>query len=407
VNGSKLYAGGIFTAIGGQSRTSLAELDVSTGLATSWNPGASSTVNALAVDGTTLYVGGSFTSIGGQPRNRIAAFDMGTGLLTTWDPNATGSVTAFAVDGPTIYVGGLFTGIGGQTRSRVAALEKATGLATTWSVNPNSMVTSIAPTSGTIYITGAFSNIGTTSITGLAGLDATSGAITWKPGLNAQASMATISDGKLFVGGGFSLVNNESFYGFAVFPVGSPLPVQLISFTANPTQGMNPAVICKWQTASEQQSSHFVVERSPDGRNFASIGRVAAAGNSAAVLSYTFTDALPLLRTAYYRLKQVDADGRSSYSRVVVVVRAAGSNTFVTYPNPVSEVITLSLIAGRQLTTTLNVFELSGRKLFSRTVQLQKGANTVSLPVGHLPTGTYFVQRTDEEGRQQGQFIKR
>src|SRR6185295_4249768 len=93
-----------------------------------WNPGANSLVIALAVDGSTVYAGGDFTSIGGQNRNSIAALDATTGLATTWDPDAIGgangtSVSTLAVSGSTVYVGGQFTFIGGQSRSNVAALD--------------------------------------------------------------------------------------------------------------------------------------------------------------------------------------------------------------------------------------------------------------------------------------------
>src|SRR5439155_24217627 len=85
-----VYAGGIFTNIGGQARNYIAALEGTTGTATAWNPSASSTVVALVVSGTTVYAGGVFTSIGGQSRNNIAALDATTGLATSWSPNAYG-----------------------------------------------------------------------------------------------------------------------------------------------------------------------------------------------------------------------------------------------------------------------------------------------------------------------------
>ncbi|MBI2618691.1 MAG: fibronectin type III domain-containing protein, partial [Ignavibacteriales bacterium] len=112
-SGSTVYAGGLFTSIGGQTRNRIAALDASTGLATSWNPNANSNVYALAVSGSTVYAGGAFTSVGGQTRNYIAALDASTGGATSWDPNANGGVVELAFDlaNARVYAGGAFTGV--------------------------------------------------------------------------------------------------------------------------------------------------------------------------------------------------------------------------------------------------------------------------------------------------------
>ncbi|MBK7085833.1 MAG: hypothetical protein IPH53_14665 [Flavobacteriales bacterium] len=89
---------------------------------TAWNP-ARTIAFALALDANSVYAGGLFTNIGGQARNRIAAINKATGLATGWNPNANGSeVAALAVLGSTVYAGGDFSTIGGQTRNRIAAL---------------------------------------------------------------------------------------------------------------------------------------------------------------------------------------------------------------------------------------------------------------------------------------------
>ena len=72
-----VYAGGYFTSIGGQSRSYIAALSTSTGLATSWNPIASAHVEALAMGSSVVYAGGAFMTIGGQPRSRLAALASG------------------------------------------------------------------------------------------------------------------------------------------------------------------------------------------------------------------------------------------------------------------------------------------------------------------------------------------
>src|SRR5205807_1597512 len=118
VNGSTIYAGGAFTSIGGQTRNSIAAVDATTGLATSWDPNATGTVYALAVNGPAVYAGGTFSNIGGQARNNIAALDAASASATAWNPNANNTVFALLVDASaastTVYAGGDFTSIGGQ-----------------------------------------------------------------------------------------------------------------------------------------------------------------------------------------------------------------------------------------------------------------------------------------------------
>jgi hypothetical protein len=177
ISGSTVYAGGIFTGIGGQTRNRIAALDAATGLSTIWNPNANNTVRALAVSGSTVYAGGDFTTIGGQTRNRIAAIDAATGLPTSWNPNANGTVHALAVSGSTVYTGGGFTSIGAQTRNYIAALDAATGLATSWNPNANLpfdvvvYALAISFTNSKIYAGGNFTSIMGESRTGFAGMN--------------------------------------------------------------------------------------------------------------------------------------------------------------------------------------------------------------------------------------------
>ncbi|RZK47277.1 MAG: DUF11 domain-containing protein, partial [Hymenobacter sp.] len=91
------------------------------------------------------------------------------------------------------------------------------------------------------------------------------------------------------------------------------LPVVLTSFTA---EAAGPAVRLAWATATETTNSHFVVERAADGYSFSALGTVAGQGTSSQNHAYTWLDAsgLATSRRQYYRLRQVDYDGRATYS---------------------------------------------------------------------------------------------
>jgi len=173
MNGNTIYAGGFFSTIGGQSRNLLAALDATTGLATAWNPNPNTTgspIYAIAIDGNAVYAGGGFNVIGGQTRSGIAEIDKTTGLATAWNANANGLVMTISIRGGTVYAGGMFTMAGGQSRSRIAALDAVTGLATVWNADANSIVYTIAESDTAVYVGGGFKSIGGMSQTGLAAI---------------------------------------------------------------------------------------------------------------------------------------------------------------------------------------------------------------------------------------------
>jgi hypothetical protein len=132
------------------------------------------------------------------------------------------------------------------------------------------------------------------------------------------------NDGLTVVQDYSSLSNNGTLVNFALNASASnyvasslvALPVTYAGFTAT-KNGSN--ALLQWQTQQEQNSLSFIIERSSDGKEFTGIGQVAAAGNSSLVQSYSFTDETPRKGKNYYRLNQVDLDGRSNYSSIRTV----------------------------------------------------------------------------------------
>jgi putative cell wall-binding protein len=212
-----VYAAGGFTTIGGQTRNRIAGLSTATGLATSWDPNANSRVDGLFLANDVMYAfagagfgPGGFTNIGGQARNRLAALDLTTGLATSWDPAPNNAVQSVVRDGDTVYAGGLFTSIGGQTRNFLAALDATTGLATSWNPQPDAAVQRVFVDDGTLYTGGLFTTIAGESRNVLASFATATGDLTtWDPNATATGSLAVadIVTGSpvLIVAGQFSL----------------------------------------------------------------------------------------------------------------------------------------------------------------------------------------------------------
>jgi len=229
VAGSIVYVGGEFASvatnppgqpsIGGAIRNRIAALDADTGLATNWDPGANQGVRAIVVDGNTVYVGGGFSTVGGggeglTSRSGLAALNASTGVATDWDPNAGGQqVLALAKSGNTVYAGGQFTTIGGITRHRIAAINANTGAATAWDPAASSTVNSIRVVGSTVYVTGTFTSIGGQLRNNVAALDAnvnTDMALAWNPNANQTARAVEVVGSTVYIGGEFTSVGGET-----------------------------------------------------------------------------------------------------------------------------------------------------------------------------------------------------
>ncbi|MGQ0721160.1 MAG: T9SS type A sorting domain-containing protein [Candidatus Eiseniibacteriota bacterium] len=222
VSGSTVYVGGRFTTTGGQPRSNIAALDSATGAATTWSPHADSFVLALAATGTTVYAGGSFNSVGGEPRNNIAALDVETGAATSWDPGADNIVSALAVVGSTVYVGGHFTSISGQQRAHLAALDAATGSATSWDPGADSTVLALAVSDSTVYAGGLFTQAGSQPRSHLAALHAVTGSATsWRADPDSVVSALAVSGATVYAGGTFTSIGGQTRSRLAALDAGT------------------------------------------------------------------------------------------------------------------------------------------------------------------------------------------
>src|SRR5262249_31904568 len=139
VDGSTIYAGGLFATVdGGTTRSNAAAFDMTSGAATGWNPNADGRGRSLAVSGSTVYASGDFFHVGGASRWFLAGLDGSSGAATGFDPGfVDGSVFTVAVSGSTVYAGGDFSTVNGSTsRRNLAAFDASTGVATALSAVP-------------------------------------------------------------------------------------------------------------------------------------------------------------------------------------------------------------------------------------------------------------------------------
>lgn len=166
------------------------------------------------------------------------------------------------------------------------------------------------------------------------------------------------------------------------------LPVTLLSFTA---RLVNAQTLLQWSTAQEINSSYFSVMRSSDGVNFSEIANVPGQGKGNSINTYSATDPSPLKGANYYRLKEVDIDGKATNSPVVLVTVTI-ANLFKAYPNPVRDVVHLLVTSPDIRQVMLQLFDISGKLSASKTAQFTAGNNIIEWNLSALTTGTYFIR---------------
>jgi hypothetical protein len=162
------------------------------------------------------------------------------------------------------------------------------------------------------------------------------------------------------------------------------LPITFSSFVA---QKQEKKVKLSWSTEQEINSSHFIIERSGDGRNWQSIGNVPAAGNSSNHLDYIAYDNFPLNGTSYYRIKEVDKDGRMQVS----VVRPVGFDkgySITVAPNPAKDLITVTLDKINNTASTVQLFNASGYLIYTDKTNLSK----ISINTSAFARGLYYIK---------------
>jgi hypothetical protein len=214
---------------------------------------------------------------------------------------------------------------------------------------------------------------------------------TWNPIL----ALSGVSNGMLTT---TSSLTSAAFPGnFTGTDLSAPLPVSLVKFVATAVSG---DVQLDWTTASEINNAGFEVERSVNGKSFESVGFVKGAGNSSSILSYTLTDTKAFAtagsNSLYYRLKQVDMDGTATYSEVINVTDEKTETISIgLYPNPATDVVTVSAIATSAGQMAITIMDLQGKRVADFVKETNMGMNTMTINPSSLNgAGIYFVKVT-------------
>ena len=181
---------------------------------------------------------------------------------------------------------------------------------------------------------------------------------------------------------------------FTIQQASASFPVEWLDFQA---KQIDHQVKLEWQTASEQNSSHFVIERRNASESFQEIGQVGAAGNSDEISFYEMIDPNPKTGLVNYRIKQVDYDGQFSYSSIVEISVEA-MEILQIYPNPVisNHPLYLRGILPQITEVNLNLISSTGKLVWQKEhFTLSNEGTALDLP--RLPAGMYFLRIQNEK----------
>ncbi|MFD1142001.1 T9SS type A sorting domain-containing protein [Larkinella insperata] len=173
---------------------------------------------------------------------------------------------------------------------------------------------------------------------------------------------------------------------------GVVLPVELANFRAKPIRSV---IQLLWETTSERNASHFIVEHSLDVTEFTPIGRVTAFGDVSRRQLYSFVDDQSHQTTNYYRLQQVDKDGTRHYSKIIAVRHDERLSALSVYPNP-ADGRSIGVQMNEIEPSALRLTDLSGYPIDFRVIQKNTGQITLE-PSAPLKSGFYLLHAKGHE----------
>lgn len=159
-------------------------------------------------------------------------------------------------------------------------------------------------------------------------------------------------------------------------------------------------VVIQWITASELNNHYFEVEQYKPESGYTSLGKVEGGGTSDLPQTYTFTTPVSSEKETYYRIKQVDFDGKSSYSNVIEVSSVELFFTWNVFFNPNEDQIEVSLQAQQATDIELNLFSINGVEMSRQKITIEGGQSKFQVQTAGLSNGVYLIKVMDAESQQ-------
>ncbi|MCZ2223962.1 MAG: T9SS type A sorting domain-containing protein [Chitinophagales bacterium] len=256
--------------------------------------------------------------------------------------------------------------------------------------------------------------------------------LTWGPTVKDSIAVVSSDDGTATVnpydnGGAWERWDDGDWYdvdgswglpvGLYIFPIVSSTTtgcdqIAPVTFTSFVGEKSNNGNILKWGTATETNNLGFELLRSVNGSDYTSIAFIpskAESGNSNVLLQYTYTDKASNTNT-YYKLKQLDKDGKYAYSNVVLVKGEKPTRFELVniYPNPAKDRLKVTVTAPKATNATLTITDMTGRIVMQNNNTLTMGENNIAVNISTLNSGSYIIKLSCVEGCESSvqKFIK-
>ncbi|MEO7924994.1 MAG: T9SS type A sorting domain-containing protein [Chitinophagaceae bacterium] len=178
------------------------------------------------------------------------------------------------------------------------------------------------------------------------------------------------------------------------------LPVNLVEFNSH---RLGQDIVLGWKTEQEINTQSFIVERN-NGTNWEAIGTVAASGNTNNPTSYSYTDLHPQGSLLLYRLKQTDIDNKFTYSGIIRIMNQDSKASLLSYPNPFTRQVNVSINSAYNQPVTATVIDASGKILRSDRKELYAGNNNFTITgLEAFTRGVYYILIRDASGNTLGE----
>jgi hypothetical protein len=186
-----------------------------------------------------------------------------------------------------------------------------------------------------------------------------------------------------------NFIEKTGISSFGRFTLSGPNNILPVSFILLNAKCEGDKVLITWKTAQEENSSHFNIERSPDGVRWTVIGSLPAAGNNGIERSYSFTDDNPVQK-GYYRIAEHDLDGRVQYTSILRS-SCTITNVFRLWPNPVHDMVFINIVTSNESQAMIRVFDSKGALVKIQRATVLQGSNQLSVDMKSMANGVYSL----------------
>lgn len=165
---------------------------------------------------------------------------------------------------------------------------------------------------------------------------------------------------------------------------GITLPTNFIQFEGKLVS--SGVVELSWEASTDQQHDHFEVERSQDASVFANLGRTVSSP------PYTFRDMAVKPGNNYYRIKQVDKDGKATYSKEIKIVYDPAKPVISLFPNPVSDYLTIRISTAKKSHLSIIMTDIEGKTVYKKNDLFEPGTSDIRINTQSLSPQIYIVR---------------